>query len=450
MICGQGNQSQTCQKVKKMTPAIQKQIVIHAQPEGEAAAQSLNLSQIFKKMKPFPEKMDRPPLIVGLDLGRGRWHAVFQSARNSGHHDFTGMGKARALLSAIRSEMGRLGLSETRDVVVCHEIGRDGWWIAEYLEAHGIACVVLSADVLSGNGRAVKTDPMDAKRLAVRLGRFFDGDLECDHVVLRPRPDVLEGRAVSRGRAEAVAMRTKYGNQFKSILALHMEVPPGLDVRKADVDRLRDALGRPLPPAEAEELKRLQRHFKEMDADVAEADRRMKKEVSDARGTREAGGALTRREAMLVELALLKGVGPRIAWVLVHELFHKDFSRARQVGCATGLAAIPRSSGSSDRCAGISRRSNNRLRATLVELAWLWLRYQPDSALSLWFGERTKDGVSTRRMRKVAIVAVARKLAVALWKYLQRGELPDGAVKSDGRKARNARVTSGKGAAKAA
>ena len=247
-----------------MTPAIQKQIEIHTQSEAEAAAQSLNLSQIFKKMKPFPEKMDRPPLIVALDLGRGRWHAVFLSARNSGHRDFTGMGKAQALVSAIRSEMGRLGVAETRDVVVCHEIGRDGWWIAEYLEAHGIACVVLSADVLSGNGRAVKTDPVDAKRLAVRLGHFFDGELECDHVVLRPRADVLEGRAVSRGRADALAMRTRLGNKFKSILSLHMEVPPGLDIRKTDVDGLRDALGRPLPPAEAEELKRLQRHFKEM------------------------------------------------------------------------------------------------------------------------------------------------------------------------------------------
>ena len=422
-----------------MTPAIQKQIDIHTQPETEAAAQSLNLSRIFKKMKPFPEKMARPPLIVALDLGRGRWHAVFLSARNSGHRDFTGMGKAQALLTAIRSEMRLLRLTETRDVVACYEIGRDGWWIAEYLEAHGVACVVLSADVLSGNARASKTDRLDAGRLAVRLGRFFDGELECDHVVLRPQADILEGRAVSRGRAEAVAMRTRLGNQFKSILSLHMEVPPGLDIRKADVDGLRDALGRPLPPAEAEELKRLQRHFKEMDADVAEADRRMKGEMSAARKTREAGGALTRREAMLVELALLKGVGPRIAWVLVHELFHKDFANTRQVGCATGLVAIPRSSGSSDRCAGISRRSNNRLRATLVELAWLWLRYQPGSALSRWFGERTEDGVSSRRMRKVAIVAVARKLAVALWKFLGRGELPEGATKADA-----------KGAAKAA
>ena len=96
-----------------MTPAIQKQIEIHTRSEAEAAAQSLNLSHIFKKMKPFPEKMDRPPLVVGLDLGRGRWHAVFQSARKSGYRDFPGMGKARALVSAIRSEMGLLGLSDT-------------------------------------------------------------------------------------------------------------------------------------------------------------------------------------------------------------------------------------------------------------------------------------------------------------------------------------------------
>ena len=451
MIPGQGNQSQTyIKKVKKMTPAIQKSIEIHAQSEEEAREQSLNLSRIFKKMKPFPEKMSRPPLIVGLDLGKAKWHAMFQSAKKSGRHDFTGMGKGRALVAAIRSEMRRLGLSETRDVVVCHEIGRDGWWIAEYLEANGFACVVLSADVLSGNGRAAKTDRIDAKGLAVRLARFFDGELECDHVVLRPAPGILEGRAVSRGRADAVAMRTRYGNKFKSILALHMEVSPGLDVRTADVDGLRDALGRPLPPAEAEELKRMQRYYKEMDDDVAAADRRMKKDVSDASGTREAGGALAGREAMLADLSLLKGVGPRTAWVLVHELFHKDFSNTRQVGCATGLAAVPRSSGSSDRCAGISRRSNNRLRAALVELAWLWLRYQPGSALSLWFGERTRDGVSSRRMRKVAIVAVARKLAVALWKYLRHGELPDGAVKSDGKKAKKVRGKTVKGAAEAA
>ena len=138
-----------------MTPAIQKQIEIHAQSEAEAAAQSLNLSQIFKKMKPFPEKMSRPALIVSIDLGRGSWHSAFLSGRKAGRHAFCGMGKADQLLAAIRREMGGLGLSETRDVVLCHEIGRDGLWVRDWFVARGFPCVILSPDVLSGNGRAV-------------------------------------------------------------------------------------------------------------------------------------------------------------------------------------------------------------------------------------------------------------------------------------------------------
>ena len=425
-----------------MTPAIQKQIEIHAQSEAEAAAQSLNLSRIFKKMKPFPEKMSRPALIVSIDLGRGSWHSVFLSGRKAGRHAFCGMGKADQLLAAIRREMGGLGLSETRDVVLCHEIGRDGLWVRDWFVARGFPCVILSSDVLSGNGRAVKTDRVDALALAVRLGRFFDGELECDHVHLPPSREVLDGRAVSRARADAVDMRTRFGNMFKAILARHMEVPPRLDVAKADVDGLRDALGRPLPPGESDALKRLQRHFREMDGDVAEADRRMKTVCAEARKARKDGAPLRMTDSMLGRLTTLKGVGPRTAWVLVHELFFKTFRNVRQVASATGLVAVPRSSGSSDRCAGISRRSNNRLRATLVELAWLWLRHQPGSALAGWFDERTKAGVSARRMRKVALVAVARKLAVALWKFLEHGELPEGAAKADAKGA--------KGAAKAA
>lgn len=446
MICGQGNQSQACQKVKKMTPAIQKQIEIHAQSEAEAAAQSLNLSHIFKKMKPFPEKMSRPALIVSIDLGRGSWHSAFLSGRRTGRHAFNGMGKAGQLLAAIHREMGRLGLSETRDVVLCHEIGADGLWVRDWFVAHGFPCVILSSDVLSGNGRGVKTDRVDALALAVRLGRFFDGELECDHVHLPPPGEVLDGRAVSRTRADAVEMRTRFSNMFKAVLARHMEVPPKLDVGKVDVDGLRDALGRAFPPGESDALKRLQRHFLAMDADVAESDRRMKAACAEARKAGAAGAPQRMTDSMLGRLTTLKGVGPRTAWVIAHELFFKTFRNVRQVASATGLVAVPRSSGSSDRCAGISRRSNNRLRAALVELAWLWLRHQPGSELAGWFDERTKAGVSARRMRKVAVVAVARKLAVALWKFLEHGEIPEGAMKSNGRKAKKANVKTAKAA----
>ena len=428
MIFGQGNQSHLSQKEMKMTPAIQKTEDIHAQSEKEAQAQSLNLTHIFKKMKPFPEKMDRPLVTVAIDLAAYSWQAAIVSGKKIFTPKFQELGKPQALLNAIHEKMRYFGVSDTRDVVACYEIGRDGLWIAEFLEANGIACVILSPDVLSGNGREVKTDRLDARRLSVRLANFFNGELECDHVHLRPSHAVQAGRAVSRGRAEAVEIRTQFSHLFKSILTRHMELPRRLKVRNVDVDTLRDALGRPLPPEEVEELRLYQEHYLRMDRDVAAADSLMRARALAARKAARDGGETSREDAMIGKLVRLRGVGFRISWVLVHELFYKSFGNTRQVGCATGLAAIPRASGSTDRCAGISRRSNHRLRAALVELAWLWLRHQPDSALTKWFLERTRAGVSARRMKKVAAVALARKLAVALWKFLEHGEVPEGAA----------------------
>lgn len=409
----------------KLTPAIQNEI--HAQSESEAHAQSLNLTQIFKKMKPFPDKIARPRLLVSLDLGRSGWHVVLMSGQKTTARTLSGGGKPGAVLALIHSKMHALGLSETRDVVACHEIGRDGWWISEWLEAHGIACVVMSADVLCDGRRHVKTDHVDARLLAVRLGRFFDGWLESDHVVLRPPAEIQEGRALSRRRSDAVDLRLAFGNKFKSILALHME-DKGVDIRTADVESLRDELGHPLPAEERVTLADLQKLYREADGIVKACDLLMKRHIEQVRRKAKETTPLSRRETMLLQLARIKSLGFRTAWLLVHELFWKQFSNVRGVGSAAGLVAVPFSSGQADKCAGISRRSNGRLRAALVELAWLWLRHQPGSALTHWFRERTDAGMSTRRMKKVAIVAVARKLAVALWKFLERGVAIEGVL----------------------
>ena len=409
-----------------MTPAIQKND-IRVQSEADACEQSLNITQIFKKMKPFPEKMSRPRLTVAIDLGQDSWHVSFMSSRKTGRRTFSGMDRHMQLLETIFQEMRRLGIGDTRDVVICHEIGRDGLWARDWFVWHGFPCVVLSSDVLSGNGRAVKTDRVDAGRLAVRLCRFHDGELECDHVHMPPSREVLDRRALTRWRSKCVELRTGIGNSFKSMLALHMPVRPGLKIRDVKVDELLDSHERPLPEISRRILKRQQELWLELDGDVAAADSSLKALCGAARKAHGKGEPQSRTDAMVAELMRFGGIGPRTAWVLVHELYHKEFRNTGQVGSATGLVAVPRSSGSSDRCAGISRRSNNRLRATLVELAWRWVRLQPDSVLTRWFLERTAPGVSTRRMRKVAIVAVARKLAVALWKHLEHGEVPEGA-----------------------
>lgn len=410
-----------------MTPAIQSQNEILAR-QTAAETRSLNLTHIFKKMKPFPQNLSRPALIAAIDLGARKWQVAFLSGLKTRFRTFTGMGKHVQLLKAVLDEMERLGIENRLDVVFCHEIGRDGLWVRDWVVAHGFPCVTLSSDILSGSGKTVKTDRVDARSLAVRLGRFFDGELECDHIHLPPPRDILEGRAVSRGRKEAQEIRTQLGNKFKAILARYMEVPPKLDIRKVTPSRLRDVLDRPLPQAEVERLERLQRHFLEMDKDLKEADRRMRETCNAARKTENAGLPLSPRDAMLAQLTRAKGISFRLAWVLVHELYFKKFRNVRQVGSATGLVAVPRCSGSSERCAGINRRSNNRLRGALVELAWIWLRYQPSSELARWFVKRTAAGISERRMRKVAVVAVARRLAVALWKFLVHGDAPQGAV----------------------
>ena len=323
--------------------------------------------------------------------------------------------------------------------MACHEIGRDGLWVRDWLVAHGIACVVFSPDVLSGNSKTVKTDKVDAARLAVRLSRFFGGELECDHVHLPPSAECQEGRALSRERQFAVAERTRHRNRFLSILARHKEVPPRLDIRKVDVDALRDQLGEPLPPGEVEALRMARRRYLAADADAENVRRKMAKalagEAKKEKARAKAGGEAAPASppgllAMALKLTRLNGIGLRTAWVLVHELFHKEFRNTGQVSSATGLVAVPRSSGTANRCGGVSKRSNGPLRGACVEAAWLWLRHQPGSAISRWFDGRTAQGVSARRMRKVAIVAVARKLAVALWKYLALDIMPEGAVRT--------------------
>ena len=409
-----------------MTPAIQTEIRV--QSKAEAQELSYNLTLVFKKMTPFPEKMERPPLIAALDLGVSKWHLGLLSGQKSKVKAIQGADKATAACEAIRLEMRRLGVTDTRDVVVCHEIGRDGLWVADRLASEGFACVILSSDVLCDGSRKPKTDRLDAMQLAVRLARFFDGSLEADRVHLPPPPEVLERREVSRRRADAVEERIRYTNKFKAILARHGEVPGKLDCGKADVESLSSALQLPLAASEADELRSLQRHIALAEADIADADRKMHDTAAAVLEAQAAGKPVTRLDTMLVKLMGLKGVGPGLAWVLVHELYHRRFANVRQAGAATGLVAVPRASGSTSRCAGISRRSNSRLRGDLVELAWLWRRHQPGSALTGWFTKRTAEGVSARRMKKVAIVAMARKLAVALWKYLEHDMLPEGAL----------------------
>lgn len=415
-----------------MTPAIQKEqsiLGIHKIDQSQAVAISDNLTRIFKNMQSFPKNLSKPAIIFGVDLGMKKWVAnAMHPVSKGGFKIIAEAGKHIQLLAFILEAMLWHGVKDTGEVVVCYEIGADGTWLKEYLNFNGIPCVIFTPDVLATRGKNPKTDRLDARRLCEHLCCFYERRLVAEHIFLPSSREHQVSRDISRFRNELVEERTRLGNKFKSKLKLHMELPAGLSVGTVVVESLRDALDRPLPDETVHELKTLQHLYNEVDKAVAEQEKTMAAHVKNIATDARAGRTLSAEAMNMMKLLRVKGIGIQTAWILVHELFHKDFTNVGQVSAATGLVDTPRASGKTERSAGISRRSNNRLRGALVELGWMWLRYQAGSEIAKWFESRTALGVAHKRMKKVAIVAVGRRIAVALWKYLKFNEPIEGAT----------------------
>lgn len=388
------------------------------------SAISFTLTRIFKKMAPFPEELHRPRVILSIDAGRRRWVVNFQFDGSDHLHSYIGDGKRFQLIAAIREFRQKWGLHGNDDIVGCYEIGRDGLWIRDQLEDCGVPCVVLTSDVLFDGLKTPKTDRQDAKRLAQRLRNFFDGELSPRHVCVPPDADVQKSRCPGRQRQNLVRSRTAAANRFKSIVATQTEVPDKFSMRTVDVDSLRDFRGDPL----SGELVLMLRHeleiWRKLDDMIRELQRSMDAEATDARKAVEAGGSAAGFRRHVGMLMRIRGIGTQIAWILASELFGHTFHNGGQVGSATGLVDVPFASGSQARSRGISRRSNSRLRGILLELAWLWLRFQPHSSETGWFERRTAGAGG--RQRKICAVGLARRIAVGLWRYLQTGEAPEG------------------------
>ena len=428
------------------TSAIQKQITIQSPDAAEQLGDTI--TQIAKKIIPFPQNLPRPKLLVSIDLGKDKWVVVIQSATKCTSLTLHGRtGKMQRLVDQLFEHMQKNGIADTGEVMVCHEIGADGLWIKEHLNAKGFPCIVFNPDVLlveSNGRRKAKTDGIDAAALNRAEGHIYDGIL-CEGVVHMPASaEVRDARRVARFREQMLKERTRASNQFKSLLSQFNEVPAKIRLAKIDVGKLTDSLGNKLPDEvrfQLGEYQRLYIHFTQLvkgqetklksGARKAKAGSARRKGQGQSGKPRTAGTPVPKRSAadmedILSKLLCIRGIGYRFAWTLAYELYHKTFFTVHQVNSATGLVDTPRASGSSQRSRGISRQSSSRLRATLVELAWLWLRHQPNSDITAWFLSRTKLGVAQRRMKKVAIVAVARRIAVALWKYLDHDEIPQG------------------------
>ncbi len=326
----------------------------------------------------------------------------------------------------------RFGLPADAPVKTCYEAGRDGFWLHRYLTAQGIDNRVVDSGSIEVNRRQrrAKTDRLDAGKLLTLLLRYHGGESKVWSIVRVPGVADEDARQLHRDLEDLKEERTMHTNRIKGLLACHGLPAPGMPAPTVGKDfaqwlsatKLWD--GAPVPPDLQRRLLRELERWQLLDRQIRalELERRQRIRRDD-----------TPHVDKVRSLMDLWGVGLNGSWLLVHELFAwRQFSNRKQVGSCVGLTPTPYQSGSSRREQGISKAGNRRLRRMLIELAWCWLRWQADSELSRWYGRRF--GAGNGRSRKLGVVALARKLVIALWKYLEQGEIPAGARLADWRK----------------
>lgn len=310
-------------------------------------------------------------------------------------------------------------------LVVIYEAGLDGFWLYRLLESKGIEChVVDPASILvSRQRRRAKTDRIDGEALLRTLLAYKRGEPRVCSMVRPPSPEAEDRRRIWRERKTLTVERVQHVNRIKGLLMAQgiSGYEPLRRNRRDRLEGLRTGDGRPLPERlKAQilrELDRLEQVLEQLKAVEAERDELLEEAVSAATPAAPAPAGL---------LMALKGIGPEFAGVLWSECLHRRFDNRRQLAAYAGLAATPWRSGSVAHEQGVSKAGNPRLRTTMIQLAWLWLRHQPKSALSLWFHQRVMQ--ASGKLRKTLIVALARKLLVALWKYVSAGVVVEGAV----------------------
>jgi transposase len=364
-------------------------------------------------------------LFASLELSKSRWLVTVSapgSEKLSKHVVIGGDGGALLnLLGRLRASAERRGGMAVQ-VVVIQEAGLDGFWLHRLLEANGIESHVVdpASIAVDRRHRRAKTDVIDGEMLLRTLMAWARGERRVCSMVRPPSPDEEDRRRLTRERGTLLKERTQHTNRIKGLLAGQgsADYDPLRKDRLARLDALRTGDGRPLP----ERLKaEIRREIERVDLVVSQM--AMVERERDALVGMTSDPAPETAAAVLVRL---KGIGPELGSLIWLEALYRGFSNRRQIAAYAGLAPSPWQSGGTDREQGISKSGNRRLRHALVELAWFWLRHQPASALSVWF--RARVGQGRGRIRRIAIVALARKLLVALWRYATQGVVPAGAT----------------------
>lgn len=374
--------------------------------------------------EPTAIRVDLAAIFVSLELSCSTWLVTSLSPGGSekmSRHAVTGSDVPGLL--AYFAELQRKARARTGQIfriVSIQEAGLDGFWIHRILEREGLESYVVdpASIATSRRRRRAKTDKIDGEALVRALLAYKRGEPRVCAMVHVPTPEEEDRRRLVRERKALTKERVSHVNRIKGLLrsqGISGYEPLRRDRRKA-LEALATGYGRPLPPALKAQISR--------ELDRIEL---LIEQVEDVEQARDAMLAAAAQVSPAPALLLnLKGIGPEFAAVLWSEGLSRQFDNRRQVAAYAGLAPTPWQSGQVDREQGVSKSGNPRLRTTLIQVAWFWVRHQPDSALSLWFKARVLQNGG--RQKKSTIVALARKLLVALWKYVNAGVVIEGAV----------------------
>jgi transposase len=382
-------------------------------------------------VQPATAKAEIARLLVSFELSQSKWVLTIQSPHSAKPSHFNVRARdtehVLALLSSHRAQAERRSGGRVQ-VVSIYEAGLDGFWLHRWLLAQGVESHVVDPASILGpqRRRQAKTDRIDGAKLLHSLAAWLGGDRRMCSMVVVPSTEQEDQRRLSRERSELVAQRTQLTNRIGGLLA-NQGIAGFMPLRRGAqeaLEALRTGDGRALPGhlkasigRMLSQLRLLTEQIKQVEAERDALLRAVPAETAQETPCDPRIGLL---------LLQLRGIGPEFATVLLRECLYRHFANRRQLAAYAGLAPSPWASGGVEHEQGISKAGNRRLRKTLVELAWSWTLHQPGSALTQWFRGKVKG--QGRRMRRIAIVALARKLLVALWRYTQDGVVPEGAV----------------------
>jgi transposase len=351
---------------------------------------------------------------MSFDLGDKQWQISFGDGRCGVSRYTVGAGDTAAVADRLVKAAARFRVSNRAHVHSVYEAGRDGWWFHRWLCELGVDNIVVDPASIEVNRRArqAKTNRLDADKLMAMLIRHHAGERVWS-VLHEPSREDEDARREHRELQRLTHERIAHTNRIGSLLVLH-NLRRGIVIGGRDWPGWWDAHRDQVPTLLRAELERKCERLRLVKDQVRAIEATQRKELAEG------------KQPLVEQLVRLRAIGPKGAWVLVREVFGwRHFSNRRELASSLGLAPTPHASGSIDREQGISKAGNRRVRSLLVELGWSWLRLQPGSDLTHGFNRRF--ACSGARMRRVGIVALARRLAIALWRYLEDGEIPAGA-----------------------